>query len=70
MFEKGNGPLCSKRMTNPLKGTIYICMLNDNIREGIDVHIRMSAVTIKEKWGIRQVKKFTTRSWDEPFLKN
>lgn len=70
MLDKGNGPLCYKKMTSPRKGSAYICLLNDNIRDGIDVHIRVSAVTVEENWGIRQIQKYKVNSWQEPYLKN
>ncbi|UII33909.1 hypothetical protein LVD17_08785 [Fulvivirga ulvae] len=69
-FEMGNGPLSYKRMENPKAGTFYICLLNDNLMEGIDVHIRVSAVTIKENWQKRNVEKYRVNSWKEPYLKN
>jgi hypothetical protein len=69
-FEKGNGPLSYKRMDFPKTGTFYICLFNDNIRDGIDVHIRISAVKITENWGKRTVEKFQVKTWKEPYLKN
>lgn len=69
-FENGNGPLATKRMTSPLKGSFYICLKNDNFREGIDVHIRISALTVKENWGDRQVQKYRINTRQEPYLKN
>lgn len=68
-FEKGNGPLSYKRMEFPKLGTFYICLLNDNLMEGIDVHIRISAVTVTENWGKRTVEKFAINTWKEPYLK-
>lgn len=69
-FEKGNGPLSYKRMESPKTGTFYICLLNDNLMEGIDVHIRISAVTVRENWGKRPVRKFKVKTWEEPYLRN
>jgi len=70
MFDKGDGPVCTKRITQPLLGTLYLCLLNDNLREGIDVHLRISAVTVNEKWGIRDINKFNVKTRKEPYLKN
>lgn len=67
-YDHGNGPLSYKKMTSPLAGPIYLCLLNDNIREGIDVHIRVSAVTVKENWGIRQVQYYSVSPRQEPYL--
>ncbi len=69
-FEGGNGPLSYKRMARPLVGDFYICMRNDNMIDGIDVHIRISAVTVKERWENRQVRKSKVNSWVELYLKN
>ena len=69
-FEKGNGPLSYKRMESPKTGTFYICLLNDNLMEGIDVHIRISAVVVKENWGKMPVRKYSVKTWQEPYLKN
>ena len=69
-FEKGNGPLSYKRMESPKTGTFYICLLNDNLMEGIDVHIRISTVTVSENWGKRPVRKFKVKIWEEPYLRN
>lgn len=68
-FERGNGPLCYKRMESPKTGSFYICLLNDNLMEGIDVHIRISAVTVKENWQKRDVERHKINSWKEPYLK-
>jgi hypothetical protein len=69
-FGKGDGPLCYKRMTDPLAGTFYICLYNDNVRDAIDVHIRISALTVTENWQTKQVRKFSVKSHQEPYLKN
>ncbi len=68
-FEKGNGPLSYKRMESPKTGTFYICLLNDNLMEGLDVHIRISAVTVRENWGKRPVRKYRVKTWKVPYLK-
>lgn len=69
-FEQGNGPLSYKRMQEPKKGAFYICLLNDNVLEGIDVHIRMSALTVTENWGKQEVEKYRVNSWKEPYLQS
>lgn len=68
-FEQGNGPLSYKRMMQPLLGTFYICLLNDNILYGIDVHVKVAAVTVQEIWGVREVKKFSKVGGREAYLK-
>ena len=70
IYDKGNGPLVYKRMEVLPAEAIYFCLLNDNLMEGIDVHIRVSAVTITENWGKRPVEQYTVNTWKEPYLKN
>ncbi|ELR68390.1 hypothetical protein C900_00422 [Fulvivirga imtechensis AK7] len=68
-FDKGNGPLVYKRMEQPNSGTFYIGLFNDNVTEGIDVHIRISAVTVTENWGKQPVQRYNVKIWKEPYLK-
>jgi hypothetical protein len=67
-YEKGNGPLCYRNMNAPLQGTFYLCLLNDNLMDGIDVYIRMTAVTVMEQWAVRPVRKYTLASREEPII--
>jgi len=68
-FEQGNGPLSFKRMVQPRSGTFYVCLLNDNILYGIDVHVKVAAVTVQEVWGVREVRKFSKVGGREAYLK-
>ena len=70
LYDKGNGPLVYKRMSTLPEGPIYFCLLNDNLMEGIDVHMRVAAITVTENWGKRSVERYTVRTWKEPYLKN
>lgn len=38
-------------------GTYYVCLHNDNAVVGVSVTVKVTAVTITEKWGKRTVKK-------------
>jgi len=62
--------LSSRKMTEPHAGTFYICLMNDNSVDAIQVHIRISAVIVKENWDTRQVKKYNVKTSEEPYLKN
>ncbi|MDJ1485895.1 hypothetical protein QNI16_35770 [Cytophagaceae bacterium YF14B1] len=68
VFTYGNGPLCYGQMKGMINGQAYFCLLNDNIREGIDVTIRLSAVVVRERWAERTVKKFRVATSQQPFL--
>jgi len=58
------------RITSPKKGSLHFCFSNDNAVTGVTVTVKVVALTIKENWGIRQVKKYKINSWQEPYLNN
>jgi len=66
-FEKGNGPLCNRRLDEGGKD-VFLCLINDNLIEGIDVHLRVAAITVTEHRGTRQVKKYKLGLKKEPYL--
>lgn len=70
LFEKGNSSVAFGRKVAPNSGTFFMCFLNDNDLESIDVHIRIAAVTINEVWGIRDVQKYSVNTYEELYLKN
>ena len=45
------------RMYNPLKGKVYLGLLNDNIHDAIDVNIKVVAVVVKETVSIKEYRK-------------
>ncbi len=67
-FEKGNSAISYKRMQNHLSGKYYLCLYNDNIMDPIDVYISISAITTKENWGVRTVKKYTVKTYNMPYI--
>ena len=69
-YDKGDGIIASKKMVYPLTGTFYLGLLNDNIKDGINVIIKGIAVTTKKNWQTRAVKKYKVKKWQIPYLKN
>ena len=57
------------RITSPLTGNLHFCLENDNAVAGITVTVKIVAVTVKENWGIRKVKKYNVKIRKEPYLK-
>ncbi|MFT6865563.1 MAG: hypothetical protein ACJA08_000384 [Cyclobacteriaceae bacterium] len=69
-FDKGNSAMAYERKEIPNSGEFYICLLNDNEEELIEVHIRVAAVTFKEVWGVREIKKMSINKYEESYLKD
>lgn len=51
-------------------GMLHFCLKNDNAITGVQVMIKVTAVTITENWELREVEKFKVADRDEPYLKN
>jgi hypothetical protein len=51
-------------------GLFHFCLKNDNAITGVQVIVKVTAITIKEKWDIREVEKYRLSERKEPFLKN
>jgi hypothetical protein len=58
------------KMTSPLKGTWHVCLYNDNAITGVSVSVKITAIIVKEEWGVRPAKKMQVASREEPYLKN
>ena len=50
-------------------GILHFCLENDNAVTGVQVTIKVVAVTITENWEEREVQKFRVADKDEPYLK-
>lgn len=49
--------------------TYYIGIKNPDSMNGIHVAIEVVAIVHEQEWGIRDVKKYNVKTWQEPFLK-
>lgn len=68
-FKEGNVVKDYGKISAPSTGDIYIALLNDNIREGIDIDIKILAIRVSEKYGIKTIKKVNKINYRgiEPF---
>jgi hypothetical protein len=58
------------RMEAPLKGEYFVCLLNDNALTGIEVTIKLTAIVVNQKWGVRPIEKISTSSREVMYLKD
>ena len=69
-YKKGDVINEASRMTFPLKGKVYLALLNDNTVEPIKVTIRVAAVQVIQEWALRTVQDMRVANKQEPYLKN
>lgn len=60
----------ASQMKTPLKGKVYLALMNDNIIEPITITIKATAVIVNNKSEIKMIKKMNFSSRQEPYLKN
>lgn len=58
------------RMTSPLNGLLYACLVNHNYVTSETVLIKMSFITVKQEWGTHQIKKMSIITKNLPFTAN
>jgi hypothetical protein len=58
------------QMKNPLSGKVYIGLLNDNIRDAIEVNIKVTAIQVNQVWDTRMVNQFNVTGRNVAYLKN
>jgi hypothetical protein len=68
-YKKGDVVNEAAQMKSPLKGRVYVALLNDNTIDPINVMIKATSMIVKENWGERDVKKMRTTSREVPYLK-
>jgi hypothetical protein len=68
-YKKGDVVNEAAQMKSPLKGRVYVALLNDNTIDPINVMIKATAMIVKENWGERDVKKMKTTSREVPYIK-
>ncbi len=50
-------------------GRVYFGLVNDNLLEPISVNLKVVAVTVKQQWAIREIKKMNVLNRQEAYLK-
>jgi hypothetical protein len=68
-YKKGDVVNEAAQMKSPLKGRVYIALLNDNTIDPINVIIKATAMIVKENWGEKEVQKMKTTTAEVPYLK-
>jgi len=58
------------RITSPLKGTFFICLQNDNKLQPIDVTVKVTAVSLRQRKVVRPVRRFRLENISVPYLRN
>ncbi|MBT1696179.1 hypothetical protein KK083_04795 [Fulvivirgaceae bacterium PWU4] len=69
-YKQGDVVNDAAQMKNPLTGKIYLGLLNDNILQAIDVHVRITAIQVNQIWSTRTVNKVQVSSRQVAFLAN
>lgn len=69
-YKQGDVINDASQMKTPLTGKTYLGLSNDNIMEPIDVLVKVTAITVKQEWGTRQVQKMQITSSQQPYLKH
>ena len=70
-YKMGDVVTEASQMKSPLKGKIYLALMNDNKVYPIQVTIKATAVLIKDVWTVRTVRKMiSTKERQEAYLKN
>jgi len=69
-FKKGDVLNDAAQQKQPLKGKIYLGLVNDNSFEPINVTISVTAITVSEHNSVRNNKLMKIVSREEGYLKN
>lgn len=69
-YKKGDVVNEASQMKSPLKGKIYLALLNDNSIDPIKVTIKVTAISVNQIFETRTVQKMHIKARQEPYLKN
>jgi hypothetical protein len=58
------------KMNHGYNGEYFVCLSNDNAITGVSVTVKVSAVTVDQKWGTKTVKKMHLTPKEEAYLQN
>jgi len=56
------------KMTSPVSGSYSVCLRNQNIMTPMDVTVKITAITITQQWGTRQIKKMNIVTKNLPVI--
>lgn len=60
----------ASRMNYPLKGKIYLALLNDNAVQPIILTIKVAVILVNQQWATRIIQVMKVNNREEPYLKN
>jgi hypothetical protein len=69
-YKQGNVISEASPMKEPLKGKVYIGLLNDNIMDAIEVNVKVTAIQIHQTWSTRTINRMIVSSNQVAYLKN
>lgn len=69
-YKQGNVLSDASQMKFPLGGKVYVGLLNDNIMDPIEVVVKVVAIQINQKFGMRTVIDTKITSYQEAYLNN
>ncbi|MBR9923075.1 MAG: emp24/gp25L/p24 family protein [Bacteroidetes bacterium] len=69
-YKKGKVINDFSKMLSPLNGMMHFCLINDNTIRGVEVVVKVTAISVNEKWGQRVVNKRKITKSKIPFLLN
>jgi hypothetical protein len=69
-YKQGDVINDASKMIKPLSGKLYLGLYNDNISTAIEVVIKITAITINQKWETKNVMERNITSRQELYLKN
>ncbi|MDP4204100.1 MAG: hypothetical protein Q8861_15570, partial [Bacteroidota bacterium] len=69
-IKQGNVVNDFSRITSPLKGEYFVCLKNDNKLQSIDVTVKVTAVSLRQRKISHPVKKYDIENKQVPYLKN
>lgn len=68
-YKQGDVINDAAQMKSPLAGKVYLGLLNDNVMEPIEVVVKVTAVQVNQKWGVRIRDQITVTPRQEAYLK-
>lgn len=68
-LKKGNVVNDFSRLTQPLSGIYHVCLENDNMVKGVQVSVKIVAITVENQWKERPVQKMKVSTRQVPYQK-
>lgn len=68
-YKQGDVINDAAQMKSPLDGKVYLGLLNDNVMEPIEVIVKVTAVQVIQKWGVRMRDQISVTLRQEAYLK-